>query len=410
MTQKEISKKPEKSEVESLFADNPEGMRQIIENYCQELVIAQISEHLQAGWHERTESRKGQRNGYKARSIKTRVGEINLQIPQARDGSFTTSLFERYQRSEKALCLALMESYIQGVSTRRTKKITQQLCGLEFSATTISNLSKKLDGELERFRNRDLSGQEYKYLIIDARYEKVRQNSVVVDQAVLMIAGVTQTGYREILAVEMAQLESEATWGRIFSNLKKRGLRGVEYIVSDAHEGIKSAVRHHFTGCKWQRCQVHYMRNIRGLVKRKDRKGLIKALKFIWDSETIDEAREKVQKVIMFYEDKLPEVANKLEEDIEETLTVITLPMGHRCRLKSTNMLERLSGSISQRTRVARVFPDNSSCLRLITAVLKEIHEDWISGRKYLIMKETESVEQQEEIIEFQIDSEIVLV
>jgi len=218
MAQKKISKKPLESEVESLFADNPEGVRRIIENYCQELVMAQMSEHLQAGWHERTESRKGRRNGCKPRRIKTRVGEISLQIPQARDGSFRTSLFETYQRSEKALCLALMEAYIQGVSTRRTKKITQQLCGLEFSASTISNLSKTLDEELEQFRNRDLSRQEYKYLVIDAGYEKVRQNSVVVDQAVLMIAGVAESGYREILAVEMAQLESEAAWGRIFSS------------------------------------------------------------------------------------------------------------------------------------------------------------------------------------------------
>jgi transposase-like protein len=410
MAQKKISKKPLESEVESLFADNPEGVRLIIENYCQELVMAQMSEHLQAGWHERTESRKGSRNGYKPRSIKTRVGEINLQIPQARDGSFRTSLFERYQRSEKALCLALMEAYIQGVSTRRTKKITQQLCGLEFSATTISNLSKTLDEELERFRNRELSGQEYKYLVIDARYEKVRQNSVVVDQAVLMIAGVAESGYREILAVEMAQLESEATWGRIFSNLKKRGLSGVEYIVSDAHEGIKNAVRRHFTGCKWNRCHVHYMRNIRTLVKTQDRKGLIRALKFIWDSENIDEARGKARKVIMFYEDKLPEIANKLEEDIEETLAVLTLPVSHRKRMSSTNMLERLSGSIAQRTNVARVFPGNSSCLRLITAVLKEIHEDWIGGRKYLRMEESESAEQQTEIIDFEKEFEIALV
>jgi len=410
MTQGKFSKKLAESEVSELFSDNKDGMRQVIETYCQEILESEMKNHLQAGWHERTAERKGRRNGYKPRSIKSRVGEINLRVPQARDSSFKTRLFDRYQRSEKALCLALMESYIQGVSTRRTKKITQQLCGLEFSATTISNLSKTLDEELEKFRSRDLSGQKYKYLVIDARYENIRCNSVVVSQAVLIISGITACGYREILSIEVSNLESEATWGRIFSKLKKRGLTGVEYIVSDAHEGIKNAIKRQFTGCKWQRCQIHYMRNIKKLIKSKDRKGLKKALEFIWDSETIEKAREKAKKVVEFYEDKLPEVADKIEEDIEETLTVLTLPSNHRRRMKSTNMLERLSGSISQRTSVVRIFPDRNSCLRLITAVLKEIHEDWISGRRYLRMTEEVSETQEEDAIDFELPSEMALV
>jgi len=410
MAQKKFSKNLVKNEVEGFFSENPDGMRRLVENYCQDILEQQIAEHLQAGWHERTSDRKGQRNGYKPRSIKSRVGEINLWVPQARDGSFKTKIFEKYQRSEKALCLALMESYIQGVSTRRTKKITQQLCGIEFSATTISNLTKTMDEELEKFRNRDLSEIEYRYLIIDARYERVRMNSVVVAQAILTIAGVTSDGYREILAVEIANLESEATWGRIFSNLKKRGFGEIKYIVSDAHEGIKSAVKHHFTGCMWQRCQVHYIRNLMKLAKLKDRKGLAKALAFIWDSETIKEAREKTEKVIAFYEDKIPEVADHIEDSIEETLTVLALPENHRRRMKSTNMLERLNGSISQRTKVARIFPNRNSCLRLISAVLMEIHEDWISGRKYLNMREEQAEAQQEEIIDFPFSPEINLV
>lgn len=303
-----------------------------------------------------------------------------------------------------------LRAHSQGVSTRRTKKITQQLCGTEFSATTISNLSKKLDEELEKFRNRDLSDQAFKYLIIDARYEKVRINGAIVDQAVLLIAGITEVGYREILAVDVVNLESEATWGKIFEDLKNRGLRGVEYIVSDAHKGIKNAVKRHFTGCIWQRCQVHFIRNIMKLVKNKDRKGLAKALKFIWEAETIEKARERVKLVVKFYEDKLPKVADKIEKEIEETLGVLKLPLNHQRRMKSTNMLERLSGSISQRTKVVRIFPDRNSCLRLITSVLKEIHEDWISGRRYLRMPEkTQKDEADEEIIEFPISAEVVV-
>ena len=410
MTQEKFSKSLAKSEVEGLFSDNPESLRKLIENLCQEILQKEISEYLKAGWHERTPGRKGQRNGYKSRSIKTRVGEINLQYPQTRDSSFNTKLFDRYQRSEKALCLALMESYIQGVSTRRTKKITQKMCGTEFSATTISNLTKGLDEELETFRNRDLSHTEYRYLVIDARYEKVRVNGAIVDQAVLVIAGITEDGYREILAVDVAELESEATWGEIFADLKARGLHGVEYIASDAHKGIKKAVKKHFTGCMWQRCQVHFMRNIKKLVKNKNRDGLIKALKFIWESDTIEKARENAKKVVRFYENKLPKVADKIENEIEETLSVLHLPQNQRRRMKSTNMLERLSGSISQRTNVVRIFPNRESCLRLVTCVLKEIHEDWISGRRYLRMPENiQKEEADEEIIEFPLSAEVVL-
>lgn len=409
MTQGKFSKNFAKSEVKGLFSDNPEELRKLIENVCQQILEEEITEHLQAKWHERTSKRKGRRNGYKPRKIITRVGEINLDKPQVREGSFNTKLFDRYQRSEKALCLALMESYIQGVSTRRTKKITREMCGTEFSATTISNLSKKLDEELDKFRNRDLSDKQYRYLIIDARYEKVRVNKAVVDQAVLIIAGITEDGYREILGVDIAELESESSWSEIFSNLKRRGLKGVEYIVSDAHKGIMTAVKKHFTGCMWQRCQVHFMRNIMKLVKKKDRKGLIKALKFIWETETIEKARENARMVVDFYEDKISKVADKIEKEIEQTLNVLKLPSNHRRRMKSTNMLERLNGNISQRTNVVRVFPDRESCRRLVTSVLKEIHEDWISGRRYLRMPEEQEEKTNEEVIDFPFSPEKML-
>lgn len=386
MARKKFSKKEAVSEVKAMFSDNPDYVRQLLQELCQNIMEEERTEFLKAGIYERTGKRQGYRTGYKPKTLKTRVGKLELSVPRVRDSLFYPTLFEKYQRSEKALNLALMEAYIQGVSTRRMKKITEQLCGTEFSAGTISNLAKTLDEELDKFRNRDLSSSVYKYLVIDARYEHVRQGGFVVNQAVLMIAGINEDGKREILGVEIANIESEATWGDIFSRLKERGLHGVEFIVSDGHKGIREAVKKHFTGCIWQRCRVHYIRNIMGMVGRKDRKGVVKALKYIWDSEMLEEARQKVQEVVKFYEDKIPKVADKIESDIEETLNVLALPPGHRRRMSNTNMLERLSESVKQRTKVARIFPNDQSCLRLTTAVLLEIHEDWICSGQYLNM------------------------
>lgn len=390
MTQEKSSKKEEMKKVEAMFTENPDYVRQLLQGVCQNIIEAERTEDLGAESYERTPGRKGYRSGYKSRQLKTRVGKLELRVPQTKGTSFYPTVFERYQRSEKALNLTLMEAYVQGVSTRRMKKITEQLCGTEFSATTISNLTKDLDEELDKFRNRKLTG-EYQYLIVDARYENVRQNAAVVKQAVLSIAGISKAGYREILSVEIADLESEATWGETFRKLKQRGLKGVKFIVSDNHKGIKAAVTKHFTGCMWQRCKVHYLRNLMGMVKWKDKKTIVKMLQYIWDSEKIEEAREKAKQVIKFYEDKNPKIADHIEDSIEDTLNVMILPLSHRRRMSSTNMLERLNESIRQRTRVARIFPNEKSCLRLITAVLLEIHEDWISGRHYLNMSADDS-------------------
>ncbi|MFO8062009.1 MAG: IS256 family transposase [bacterium] len=376
------------SEVEGLFNDNSDMLRQMLQNMIQAILEEEIVEYLHAGKYERTEDRRGQRNGYKPRTINTRVGPLELQKPQSRDSGFDTKLFERYQRSEKALRLALIESYIQGVSTRKTKRITEELCGTEFSATTISNLTKKLDTELEKFRNRDLSGKEYKYLMIDARYEKgrKRKNGAIVDRAVLVVAGITEKGYREIIGVDVANLESEGTWSEIFRSMRDRGLHGVEYIVSDAHKGIKKAIQKEFTGCKWQRCRVHFVRNILNQIKKKDTHIILKALDYIFESDRMDQARSRKERVVEYLEDIDPKIASKIDEEIEETLTVLTLPKPHRKRMKSTNMVERLNERLKQRTKVVRIFPNDESCLRLITALLKEVHEDWITGRRYLIM------------------------
>ena len=396
MTRRKSSKKEVMGKVEAMFTENPDYVRQLLQGLCQDIMEEERTQYLKAGSYERTAERQGYRTGYKPRTLKTRVGELELQMPRVRDRSFYPTLFEKYQRSEKALNLALMEAYVQGVSTRRMKKITEQLCGTKFSSGTISNLAKDLDDELDKFRERDLSGSIYRYLVIDARYENVRQGGVVVNQAVLMIAGINEDGKREILGVEIANLESGATWGEVFRHLENRGLRGVKYIVSDDHKGIREAVKKYFTGCIWQRCRVHYIRNIMGMVGRKDKKGIVKALKYIWESETPEEGRQKVKEVVKFYEDKIPKVADKIESNIEETLNVLALPFSHRRRMSSTNMLERLSESVKQRTKIARIFPNERSCLRLATAVLLEIHEDWICSKQYLNMSPSEDIEDTE--------------
>ena len=389
MTQEKSSKKEGMRKVEAMFTENPDYVRQLMQRACQNIIEEERTEHLAAESYERRPGRKGYRSGYKSRELKTRVGKLELRVPQTRGTSFYPTLFEKYQRSEKALNVALMEAYVQGVSTRRMKKITEQLCGTKFSATTISNLAKGLDEELDKFRNRKLT-MAYPYLVVDARYERVRRNKAVIMQAVLTISGINEEGIREILSVELADLESAATWGDIFYRLKKRGLKDVRFIVSDAHAGIKAAVTKYFTGAIWQRCRVHFMRNLMGMVTRKNRKELAALIKYIWGSETVEEAREKTEQVVAFYEKKLPRVADKIEDGIEDTLNVMSLPLSHHKRMATTNMQERLNQSIKQRTRVARIFPNEESCLRLITSVVMETHEDWISERRYLNMDDNE--------------------
>ena len=258
-----------------------------------------------------------------------------------------------------------------------------------------------MDKELEKFRNRDLSGTTYPYLIIDARYEKIRVAGQVVSQAVLIIVGVNETGYREVLSVEIANLESESTWGEIFKRLKDRGLKGVKLVVSDSHQGLKNALFRHFSGCLWQRCRVHFIRNLLGLVSRKEQKQLIKSLHHIWEAENLKDAQSRIRQVVAFYEGKYPEVTNKIEAEAEETLAVQSLPEKHRPRLATTNSLERLSQTIKQRTRVVRIFPNRESCLRLVTTLLQETHEEWITGHKYLNMSKSEETDTSSEQIDF---------
>jgi putative transposase len=370
---------------QGILLDDPDFLHEIVERVLQELLEAEMTEHIGAAPHERTDARKGHRNGYKPRTLRTRVGTLNLLVPQDREGTFSTRLFSRYQRNEKALVLALMEMYVEGVSTRKVKEVTEELCGTTFSKSLVSSLAGSLDSELEAWRKRRLEAASYPYLFVDARYEKVRVDGRVVSQGILVVSGVREDGFREILAVEISDTESEATYQELFRSLKRRGLSGVELMVSDDHGGLKAAVGRHFQGACHQRCQVHYARNLLGMVSYASRKELAADLRAIFAAPAKEQALQIASSVARKWRKKGSEkVAEHLEEHLEECLTCLAFPESHRRRIRTTNGLERLNQEIKRRTRVVRIFPNREACLRLVTALAVEQSEEWVTGRRYL--------------------------
>jgi putative transposase len=377
---------------QGILLDDPSFLGQIVERVLQEMLEAQMTEHIGAAPYERSATRTGQRNGYKPRALRTRVGTLNLLVPQDREGTFSTRLFSRYQRNEKALVLALMEMYVEGVSTRKVKEVTEELCGISFSKSLVSSLAGSLDQELQAWRSRRLEAQAYPYLFVDARYEKVRADERVVNQGVLIVSGVRDDGFREILAVEVADTENEATYQELFRTLKRRGLSGVELVVSDDHEGLKSAISRHFQGASHQRCQVHYTRNLLGMVSVAKRKELASDLRAIFAAPAREQALQIASSVAEKWRKKKgnEKVAEHIEEHVEECLACLAFPESHRRRIRTTNGLERLNQEIKRRTRVVRIFPNPEACLRLVSALAVEQSEEWLTGRRYLDISELE--------------------
>ena len=352
-------------------------LRRLVERVVQQVLEAEMTSFLGAGAYERNAERRGWRNGFKPRVLKTRVGKLELLVPKDREGQFQTELFERYQRSEKALVLSMLEMYISGVSTRKVSAITETLCGLEVSRSQVSALAEKLDLELRAWRSRGLE-KAYPYLVIDARYERVRRAGAVVSQGVLVVVGISQEGYREVLGAWMADSETETSWGQVFAELKQRGLRGVRYVVSDDHQGLVRAVRRHFQGAMWQRCQVHFLRNALSLCAARDKALVVGLLKNVTEAETREAALAAIGQVAAELEKRAPKVARLLEEHGEEILAVYALPASHRKKMRTTNLLERQNQELKRRTRVVRVFPHEQSCLRLVTALLMETNQEWM--------------------------------
>ena len=371
---------------QALLLDDPAFLRGIVERTLQAVLEEEMTAHLGAGRYERGAGRSGYRNGTKPRTLTTRVGVLELRVPQDRDGTFSTELFARYQRSEQALVTTLMEMYLQGVSTRKVAAITEELCGTSVSKSQVSALVGRLDPELAAWRTRPLTGAAYPYLVVDARYEQARVDGRVVSLGVLIVAGVRDDGRREILAVEEADTESEATYHELFTRLKARGLRGVEVVTSDAHRGLTAAIARHFQGAGWQRCQVHFGRNLRGLVGAKHRGRLSEELRGIFGAGTAAQARAAARACAATWKASHPQVALKLETELEDCLACYAVPAAHRPRVRTTNGLERLNQELKRRTRVVRIFPNRASLLRLVTALAMEQSEEWVSGRRYLDM------------------------
>jgi len=362
-------------------------LRELVEWVLQELLELEFTEFLRAEPYERSEERRGYRNGHRSRELYTRVGTLTLRIPRDREGQFSTEIFERYQRSEKALVLALQEIYLQGVSTRKVRRITEKLCGTEFSKDQVSRMAQALDGELEGWRSRPLK-KRYPYLVIDGRYEYVREDGQVESEGVLTVMGIGEDGYREILSVALAPGEEEASWGEVFADLLKRGLdpRAVRCVTSDEHRGLRAALRRYFPRAIWQRCQTHYQRNAGAKVPRKARREVHARLRDIFNAPDLPEAQERAQHLMADYRGKFPELVEWLEETIAEPLGVFALPEAHRKRLRTTNGLERYGQEVRRRSRVVRIYPNRRSCLRLVSALAMEQSEEWLTGHRYLEM------------------------
>ena len=371
--------------LEALVAQDRDLLKVLVKEALERVLQSEMTEFLGAGPGERAEGRSGYRAGYYGRGLITRVGKIELRVPRDRNGEFSTALFERFQRSEKALVSALAEMYIQGVSTRKVKAITEELCGHSFSASAISAINKGLDEALTKFARRKLT-EDYPYLILDARYEKVREDGVIQSQAVLVAIGINWEGKRQILGVELANRESQTSWREFLLALRQRGLVGVEFVVSDDHAGLKKAIAEIVPEAAWQRCYVHFLRNALDYLPRKADDDCLQELRWLYERRNLAEAQRDLAAWLGRWQKKYPKLTDWVEEHIGSTLTFYRLPRLHHRHLKSTNMLERLNEELRRRTRVVRIFPNAASCLRLTRALCAETHEAWLEDNRYINM------------------------
>lgn len=369
--------------LEELAKQGLDGLPDLVRILINEAMRIERENYLGAKHYERTEERRGHANGYKPKTVKTRLGKLTFDIPQVREGGFYPSALEKGIRSERALLMTLAEMYVQGVSTRKVATIIEKLCGTQISASQVSRAAQKLDEELEAWRNRPIG--EIVYLYLDARYEKVRQAGSVLDAAILMASGVKSDGRRTILGVSVSLSEAEAHWRAFLEGLVKRGLHGVQLIISDDHTGMKAARKAIFTGVPWERCQFHLQQNAQAYVPRVGmRREVAEDIRTIFNAPDREAAENYLKKIVEKYANVAPKLADWMEVNIPEGFTVFAFPKSHQRRLRTSNSLERLSQEIKRRTRIVRVFPNESSCLRLISAILMETNDKWEFGRIYL--------------------------
>lgn len=360
-----------------------DGLAEAMALLLNETMKMERSRHLRAAPYERTEGRRGYANGFKPKTVHSRLGELQLAVPQVREGDFYPVSLEKGLRSERALKVALAEMYVQGVSTRKVAAITEKLCGFAVTSSEVSRAARALDEQLAAWRERPLGA--YRYVYLDARYEKVRHGGLVIDVAVLLAAGVRADGHREVLGCSVALSEQEVHWRNFLGTLKDRGLHGIQLFIGDAHAGLKAARKAIFPAVPWQRCQFHLQKNAASHVPRRSmRREVADDLRVIFNAPDAAEANRYLEQFVARYQETAPQLAAWAETAVPEGLTVFQFPAAHRRRLRTSNMLERLSREIKRRTRVATLFPNTASCQRLVTAVLMEISEEWQTGRRYL--------------------------
>lgn len=371
--------------IEQLCEEGFDGITGAVITLLNEAMKLDRTRYLQALPYERNDERQGYANGYKPKTVNSKLGKLTLSVPQVResDGEFYPNCLEKGLRSERALKAALAEMYIQGVSTRKVKAITEALCGYEVSSSQVSRITKELDGEFEQWRTRPLG--KFRYLMVDARYEKVRHGGHVIDNAVLVAHGIDDDGKKRILGVSVSLSESEVHWRTFFESLVKRGLHGVELLISDAHSGLKAARKTVFPSVPWQRCQFHLQQNAQGYVPKKSmRQAVANDIKAILTAPNLDEAQRLLRLTSDKYREKAPLLSTWMEENIPEGLATFSFPQEHWKKLRTSNLAERVNKEIKRRTKIVGIFPNCDSCLRLVTALLVEIDEDWALGRTYL--------------------------
>lgn len=378
--------------MELLIQDGPDAIADAIVTLLNQAMLTEREQVLQAAPNQRTANRQGYANGYKPKTITSRVGELDLSIPQTRDYAdpdgrpFYPTALERGVRSERALTLAIAEMYVQGVSTRKVTKVMKELCGLDITSAQVSRAAAQLDEQLEAWRNRPLG--EVPYLILDARYEKVRHGGSVVSCALLTAIGVLPDGKRAVLGCSVSLSEAEVHWRAFLQSLLDRGMHGVKLVVSDDHSGLKAARTATMTSVPWQRCQFHLMQNAMAYVpKIALRSEVAQGMRRVFGSEDQAEAKRRLAELVEKYRDTAPRLADWLEDNVPEGLAVFAFPATHRKRLRTTNGLERLNKEIKRRTRVATLFPNEASLLRLASAVLSEVSDEWETDKIYLNME-----------------------
>ena len=375
-------------EIQNLINESVDNKlaKSILTKVFNELMEKERDEYLDNKAYQRDSNRTSYRNGYYDRDYTTKIGTLTLRVPRTRDGKFSTEVFQRYQRNEKALLTTMLEMYVQGVSTRKVSKVVENMCGKTYSKSFVSSLTKELDEEVKLWRNSDLSMIKYPYIIVDVVYIKVRENKRVVSKACHIAIGVNEKGNREIIGLDLSDSESEYSWSNFFDYLKSRGLSGVKMVISDSHKGLVKAVKESFLNVSWQRCQVHFLRNILSKAPKKNTEEFRSDIKSLFKIQDISLARKIKGEIYLKYENekKFQKSLNVLDEGFEDAFAYLANDLIHS-RLRSTNCLERLNQEVRRREKVIRIFPNEDSALRLIGSILIDINEDWMSTSKLYI-------------------------